>query len=50
MVLSDSPCERIGELVTFSDFERGPIIGARSAGKSVAKTITLLAVSRATIS
>jgi hypothetical protein len=34
----------------FSDFERGQIVGARLAGASVIKTVTLLGVSRATVS
>jgi hypothetical protein len=33
-----------------SDFERGQIFGARLAGASVTKTVTLLGVSRATVS
>jgi transposase-like protein len=33
----------------FSDFERGQIVGACLAGASVAKTATLLGISRATV-
>jgi transposase len=33
-----------------SDFERGQISGAHLAGASVIKTVTLLSVSRATVS
>jgi energy-converting hydrogenase Eha subunit C len=42
IVLSNNPFERIGKIVDFSDFERGPIVDARLAGASVTKTATLL--------
>jgi hypothetical protein len=47
IVLSDSPCERIGKLETF---EREPIVDGRLAAAGVIKTATLLGVSRATVS
>jgi hypothetical protein len=50
ITLSDSPRERIRQLETLSDFERGQMVGARLAGASVPKTATLLGVSRATVS
>jgi hypothetical protein len=49
IVLSDSPCERIGKWET-SEFERGQIVGARLAGTSVRKPAILLGASRATVS
>jgi transposase len=50
IVLSESPCERIGKWETLSDFERGQIVGVRLAGASMAKSVTLLGLSRATVS
>jgi hypothetical protein len=44
IVLSDSPCKRIGVRETY------PIVGARLAGASVTKTAKLLGVSKATVS
>jgi hypothetical protein len=32
IMLSDSPCERIGKRVDLSDFEIGQIVGVRLAG------------------
>jgi transposase len=49
-MLSESSCERNKKMGDLSSFERGQIIGARSAGKSVTKTAALLRVSRATVS
>jgi hypothetical protein len=37
MVLSDSPCERVGKWETWAEFERGQTVGARLAGASVTK-------------
>jgi hypothetical protein len=50
IVLSDNPCERIGKWETFSDFARGQIVDVRLARASVTKTVTLLCVSRTTVS
>jgi hypothetical protein len=49
IVLSDSSCKN-REIEDLSDFEKGQIVGARLAGASVTKTVTLLGVSRATLS
>jgi hypothetical protein len=46
IVLSDSPCERTGNL---SNFERRQIIGAHLAGAPMTKTATLLGISRAIV-
>jgi hypothetical protein len=50
IVLSDSPCERIGKMRDLFDFERGQIVGAHLAEASGAKTAKLLGESRATLS
>jgi hypothetical protein len=47
IVLSDNQCERIGK---WEPYPRGPIVGVHLAGASVARTGTLLGVSRATVS
>jgi transposase len=47
IVLSDSPCERIGDL---SDFEIEQMVGVRLAGVSLIKTATLLGGQRARVS
>jgi hypothetical protein len=49
-VLRNSPCERIGKWETFPIFEREQIVGARIAGEFGKKPVTLIGVSRATVS
>jgi hypothetical protein len=48
-VFSGSPCERFGKLGNSSDFERGQTVGARLAGASAIKIVTVLGVSRAAV-
>jgi transposase len=47
-VVNNSQCERLGKR-DLSDLEGEQIVGARLAGASVTKIVTLLGVSRATI-
>jgi hypothetical protein len=51
IVLSNSPCERIGKLESCPILnEDRSFVGARLAGAPVTKATTLLGVSRATVS
>jgi predicted transcriptional regulator len=50
IVLSDSPCERIGKWETCPILKRGQVIDVCLAGASVTKTAKSLGVSRVTVS
>ncbi len=49
-LLKFKPSIRMGKKGDLSDFERGMVVGARRAGRSISKTADLLRFSRTTIS
>ncbi len=49
-LLKYKPSIRIGKKGDLSDFERGMVVGARRAGRSISKTSDLLGFSCTTIS